>query len=65
MVLTDTVGSSEGSWTLQILDIMHHSQRETGLCKSYVIMQPFWVPDSDAMNCMICAVKFTVVKVRT
>jgi len=27
-------------------------------------VQPFWVPDSDAPNCMICGAKFTMVKRR-
>lgn len=27
-------------------------------------VQPFWVPDSDAPNCMICGTKFTMVKRR-
>lgn len=27
-------------------------------------VQPFWVPDADAPSCMICSVKFTVVKRR-
>jgi len=27
-------------------------------------VQPFWVPDSDAPNCMICSAKFTMVKRR-
>ena len=27
-------------------------------------VQPFWVPDADSPNCMICAAKFTVVKRR-
>jgi len=27
-------------------------------------IQPFWVPDADSPNCMICAAKFTVVKRR-
>ncbi|XP_033219235.1 zinc finger FYVE domain-containing protein 16 isoform X2 [Belonocnema kinseyi] len=43
-------------------DVSENSSMDSGMVLGK--QPPFWIPDSDAPNCMLCDVKFTVIKRR-
>ncbi|OXU21599.1 hypothetical protein TSAR_014260 [Trichomalopsis sarcophagae] len=59
---TSDVEGDKDSGRVPSPDVSENSSMESGTVLGK--QPPFWVPDSDAPNCMLCDMKFTVVKRR-
>lgn len=59
---TSDVEGDKDSGRVPSPDVSENSSMESGTVLGK--QPPFWVPDSDAPNCMLCDTKFTVVKRR-